>query len=634
MAGDSIQSSPNSRTSLPIPCPTLKAASPQHEPTVSDSHVEGTTISGNDFECALSGLASGVTYYVRAYAVNAIGVGYGELKNFSTLATGPSITATITVDNVNNTGAHCMATCSGDGGSPVTSKGFVWNTSGNPSIGDGISNSNDMGSGTGNFEATLSGLDLLTTYYVRAYATNANATAYSNVATFTTTGLVGGTYMIQNITENSADITVTMPGTTDELQPDGICWSSSSQNPTISLSANNQQLVITGDYAVEESHTGNMYMYQMTGLQRNTTYYLRTFKIIDMDRIAYNDYIVNFTTSASGGGLTFTCGSSSVKDYDNNTYNTVQIGNQCWTKENLKTTHYSDGHEISEGGSNSSTTTRYWYYPNGQESNKGTYGLLYNWPAVMRGEEPSSSNPSHVQGICPSGWHVPSSNEWWQLISYLRCDEQYLCGQTTPNYAKALASQTGWDNATEPCMIGYNPGGNNTTGFSAYPAGYRGGCFGQHAFFACSDTMNSNMSLAFRLDYNSPTLAWYYNSFDYAYSVRCVKDISSDQAVTPTLYLDGTEHHDSTRQVTVKFTLYNSGSSSVTNKGICWKQGTGQEPTTSDLYTTNCESLGNNQYQTTIRITPGITYTVPLATKRKRHLSILQLLRRDLRRRS
>ncbi len=583
----------------------------QQEPTMSDSHVEGTTMSGNDFECTLTSLSSGTTYYVRAYAVNAIGVGYGELKSFSTLATGPSITATITVDNVNNTGAHCMATCSGDGGSPVTSKGFVWNTSGNPSIGDGISNSNNLGAGTGDFEVLLSELDLLTTYYVRAYATNANATAYSNVATFTTTGLVDGTYIIQNVTENSADITVTMPGIAGELQPDGICWSSNSQNPTISLSANNPpELVITGDYAVEESHTDNMYMYQMTGLQRNTTYYLRTFKIIDIDRIAYNDYIVNFTTSASGGGLTFTCGSSSVKDYDNNTYNTIQIGNQCWTKENMRTTHYSDGHEISGGGSNNSTTTGYWYYPNNQENNKDSYGLLYNWPAVMRGENPSASNPSHVQGICPNGWHVPSSNEWLQLIAYIQTQEQYFCNGNATNYAKALASPTGWNNSQEECTIGHTPGNNNVSNFSAMPAGYHNDFFGQHAFLSCSDTMYSGMNLAFRLDFNSGTSAWYYNYFDYAYSVRCVKDISGDQAMAPTLYLDNVEQNDSTREVTVTFTIYNSGNSSVTTKGVCWKQGAGQEPTTSDLYTSNCVSLGSNQYQTTIRVAPGNTYTL------------------------
>ena len=278
----------------------------------------------------------------------------------------------------------------------------------------------------------------------------------------------------------------------------------------------------------------------------------------------------------------------------------------------MRTTHYSDGREIGEGGNNTSTTTKYWYYPNNQESNADTYGLLYNWTAVMDGAQASSLNPSNRQGVCPNGWHVPSSNEWWQLIAYVHTQEQYYCNGNGTNYAKALASTTGWNNSQEECTIGNAPSNNNASGFSAMPAGYHNSLFGQHAFLSCSDTMYNDMNLAFRLDYNSGTSAWYYNTFDYAFSVRCVKDISNDQAqaVAPTLYLDNVEQNDSTREVTVTFTIYNSGSSSVTTKGVCWKQGAGQEPTTSDLYTSNCVSLGNNQYQTTIMVTPGSTYTV------------------------
>ena len=92
---------------------------------------------------------------------------------------------------------------------------------------------------------------------------------------------------------------------------------------------------------------------------------------------------------------TYECGTSTVKDYDGNVYNTVPIGNQCWMKENLRTTHYSNGASITLGTSYGvSTPAR--YYPNHDSANVGSYGYLYNWAAVMNGAASSGANPSKV----------------------------------------------------------------------------------------------------------------------------------------------------------------------------------------------------------------------------------------------
>ncbi len=120
---------------------------------------------------------------------------------------------------------------------------------------------------------------------------------------------------------------------------------------------------------------------------------------------------------------------ATVTDYDGNTYNTVQIGQQCWMKQNLRTTRYADGTSISLGSS-TSTTTAYRYYPNDNSGNVSTYGYLYNWKAVMGNSSSSSS--------------------------------------------------------TSTCAVGNNPSGNNATGFSAVPAGYYYGYysgFGNNANF-------------------------------------------------------------------------------------------------------------------------------------------------------
>ena len=111
-------------------------------------------------------------------------------------------------------------------------------------------------------------------------------------------------------------------------------------------------------------------------------------------------------------------GTPTVADIDGNTYGTVWMDNQCWMRENLRTTKYADGNAISYGNG-SSTTVGHWYYPNNNAVNKPTYGLLYNWKAVRRNSGASAENPSGVQGICPDGWHVPSDAEWKQMERYV-----------------------------------------------------------------------------------------------------------------------------------------------------------------------------------------------------------------------
>jgi uncharacterized protein (TIGR02145 family) len=118
----------------------------------------------------------------------------------------------------------------------------------------------------------------------------------------------------------------------------------------------------------------------------------------------------------------FICGDT-IRDIDGNMYNTVLIGNQCWMAENLKTTHYASDIAIPnvtsitawENLGNNNTDDAYGYYDN-SSTNANIYGALYTWAAAMGDNAVSSSiNPSGVQGICPTGWHLPSDNEWKQL---------------------------------------------------------------------------------------------------------------------------------------------------------------------------------------------------------------------------
>jgi len=94
----------------------------------------------------------------------------------------------------------------------------------------------------------------------------------------------------------------------------------------------------------------------------------------------------------------FVCGNSTVVDIDGNIYKTVEIGNQCWMKENLRVTKDSQGNSI----------VRYCY--NNDDGICNTDGGLYDWNTAM-----NDSTQEGAQGICPDEWHIPKDSEWYVL---------------------------------------------------------------------------------------------------------------------------------------------------------------------------------------------------------------------------
>lgn len=223
-----------------------------------------------------------------------------------------------------------------------------------------------------------------------------------------------------------------------------------------------------------------------------------------------------------------------VMDVDGNFYDAVRIGNKFWMVQNLRTTRFPSGEEIPYGNPDEdrSDTDPFRYVPNGDGSYVIQYGYLYNWPAVMHGENSSSSSPSGVQGICPYGWHVPSKTEWDQLVTFVGMQSEYQCNNDRNNVAKALASTSGWKEAGKACAVGNNQSCNNATHFSAYPSG-RGDIvvnnnFTRDAYFwSCTKSAMpgwDNMAYDFELDYYSATTYTYAPYKQQAMAVRCVKD--------------------------------------------------------------------------------------------------------------
>ncbi|HSQ42147.1 MAG TPA: FISUMP domain-containing protein [Fibrobacteraceae bacterium] len=134
-----------------------------------------------------------------------------------------------------------------------------------------------------------------------------------------------------------------------------------------------------------------------------------------------------------------------IDSRDENWYRIVKIGDQIWMAENLN-------YDTLNG-------TKSWCY-NNTDSYCTTYGRLYTWDAVMAGSESSEKSPSGVKGICPEGWHVPSSAEWDTLANY--------AGGEDSAQIKLQAVSTLWLTNT----------GTDLYGFSALPGGsYDGSSF-------------------------------------------------------------------------------------------------------------------------------------------------------------
>ena len=184
--------------------------------------------------------------------------------------------------------------------------------------------------------------------------------------------------------------------------------------------------------------------------------------------------------------------------YEYKYYGTVQIGTQCWFKENLDVGEMIPG---SQNQQNNLVIEKYCYDDN--ETNCQLYGGLYQWDEAMQ-----YVTNEGAQGICPPGWHIPTLAEFQTLSAYVGGDGNAL---------KAVGQGTG-DGA-----------GTNSSGFSALLAGNRGldGGFynlGGYTYFWSSSEYPASTAYTLRLGYGNSIVDLNLHNKEYGFSVRCVKD--------------------------------------------------------------------------------------------------------------
>ena len=530
-------------------------------PTIEDNHTVDGEGKGS-FESDISGLTESTTYYVRAYATNEYGTGYGEEKSFTTIPV-PQIT-TADVTSITTNTAVCGGNVTSDGGATVTARGVCWSTSPNPTISNKKTNN---GSGTGSFTSNITILTENTTYYVRAYATNSNGTAYGEEKRFTTFVKDLPQVTTLNVTSITANTAVCGGNVTSDgggtVTARGVCWSTS-PNPTIS---NNK----TTNGSGTGSFTSNI-----TGLTENTTYYVRAYATNEKGT-AYGDE-KSFTTlaktipqitTANVTSISFNtavCGGNVTSDGNA----TVTARGVCWstspnpTISNNKTTNGSGTGSFTSNITGLADGTTYYVRAYATNSKGTAYGEEKSFTTVslINGHEwvdlglPSGLKwaTCNVGATSPEGygnyyaWGETTTKESYYESNCTTFGQQIsdFSGNVTYDAARAnwgstwrmptktemeeLENNCTWTWTTQNGVNGYRVRGPNGNSIFLPAAGYCNGSsrnyvgeFGDYWSSTPYD-YESDTVLAYRLFFYSPSHGGNWHNRSFGYTVRPVSD--------------------------------------------------------------------------------------------------------------
>jgi len=260
-------------------------SSTSEEPTTADRKVV-STFEGPDYSATIDGLAEGTTYYIRAYAVNAKGVGYGEARTFTTQTVELPCLSNVQLPDYIVTALTVSATLTDNGGDTlIVERGFcISSTSEEPTISDRkvVSTSEGL-----DFSAIVDELAEGTTYHIRAYAINAKGVGYGETRTFTTQ-MIDLPDLSDTEIEEREQTSVTVSATLEDNGGDtlvverGFCISSSNEEPTIS----DRKVVVESEK--DEFST------KIEGLEAGTIYYVRAY-VINSKGLGYGE-VASFAT--------------------------------------------------------------------------------------------------------------------------------------------------------------------------------------------------------------------------------------------------------------------------------------------------------------------------------------------------
>ncbi len=240
----------------------------------------------------------------------------------------------------------------------------------------------------------------------------------------------------------------------------------------------------------------------LDALTPNTQYFVCAYAI-NSNGTGYGNPEPFTTQEQTIGGLP--CPGVPFISHGGKVYNTVQIGSQCWLKENLNIGTMIPGNQ---NQTDNGITEKYCY--DDQATNCDKYGGLYQWDEVMQYARADGS-----QGICPVGWHIPTDADWIGLADFLGGWEE----------AGALVKETGTSHWKPE-----NVGATNRSGFTGLPGGSRGysggfGYIGENGnFWTSTEYDDENTWYRFISNYNRNLTRYNYGLKKVALSVRCIMD--------------------------------------------------------------------------------------------------------------
>ena len=253
-------------------------------PTIETAQKIVSQVADSMYRIPLVNLQDETVYYVRAYAINSIGIAYGNVRQFRTVAPELPTVVTNAVGDIAVTTATAGGTITGDGGGGISERGVCYSMQENPTI---LGPHTSDGFGSGSFSSQLTGLQPATQYYVRAYATNKKGVAYGEQVSFTTNDYtlpVVGAVMVENTKHTTADVSANVSAAADApITQCGFVYATHT-DPQLS------------DLHVEQTAVNEHISAQLQGLTANTLYYICAYAI-NIKGVQYGP-AATFTTKA------------------------------------------------------------------------------------------------------------------------------------------------------------------------------------------------------------------------------------------------------------------------------------------------------------------------------------------------
>ena len=390
----------------------------------------------------LTGLDPGSTYHFRVKAESALGITYGDDMTFTMNGALPDIGNPDVIEIGKRSATISVSVNANYLDTEVDIEYGVTTDYGST----GHFNTMVTGNNDESISVDISGLDAGTRYYYRIRAENILGVSYSENQVLETLGSLPevDNWYVDDVKQTTARIYF-------DVNPGSLSTVINIEYGYEDIYGNNTPLA----YMSDSGNVSVPIFIDLNDLDPLTDYHARI-KVENELGTAYSEDIA-FSTFGS------------VSDVSGNTYKTVKVGEMVWMAENLRVGVFNDGSGMDfitdDTEWATATSPAYCWYDNDPESYALKYGALYNWMVVdiiMNGSK----------NVCPTGWHVARHFDWAELDRYLT-QQGYGYEGSGNDIAKSLAAQTDWYVSSEEGTPGNDTISNNSSGFSALPAGTR-----------------------------------------------------------------------------------------------------------------------------------------------------------------